>query len=385
MSLGAEACDRKLARPRRLRTEASRRTALQRIWRSAHWSATARAAHRIAPIVALLLLTGASAAVAERGGNLLTLNEPTAADISGLVILLLLMFSVLTASLHLVGRRRWTQREAELASELARTRAALDRANLFLASEPQILVAWDQPGGEPRIEGDFSLVADAPSPRRILAFGSWLAPDLAETMDQRDRASAPARRSLLARRRQPQGPPFRDRRPRGRRLRGHAHSRHFRRAPAACSPARKPRRRQQRAGGAARAARRDAATLPGRATAPGASTGPISPTRARSKPPTPPTRWRAGSSCSTPISAPRRPRRAASRAHGGGARPPSSPAVASCSRRSRSRPKPAPPALPPTFPNSSRCAPRWNGHSAPIRACSTNCRPRWRSSTAPRS
>jgi signal transduction histidine kinase len=145
--------------------------------------AGARLAHHIAPIIALLLLTGVGAGAAEATGSLLTLNEPTAADISGLVILLLLMFSVLTASLHLVGRRRWTQREAELASELVRTRAALDRANLFLASEPQILVAWDQPGGEPRIEGDFSLVADAPLPRRILAFGSWLEPDLAATME----------------------------------------------------------------------------------------------------------------------------------------------------------------------------------------------------------
>jgi signal transduction histidine kinase len=148
---------------------------LQRTWRSAR--------RRGAPIIALALLSGADARAAEGAGSLLTLNEPTAADISGLVILLLLMFSVLTATLHLVGRRRWTQREAALASELVRTRAALDRANLFLASEPQILVAWDQPGGEPRIEGDFSLVADAPSPRRVLAFGSWLEPDLAATMD----------------------------------------------------------------------------------------------------------------------------------------------------------------------------------------------------------
>ena len=133
----------------------------------------------------------------KRGGGPLALDEPIAADISGLVILLLLFFSVLTASLHLVGRRRWTQREAELASELARTRAALDRANLFLASEPQILVAWDRPDGEPRIEGDFSLVADAPSPRRVLAFASWLEPGLAATMCSRRSSgcSAAAKRS----------------------------------------------------------------------------------------------------------------------------------------------------------------------------------------------
>ncbi len=133
---------------------------------------------------ALLVFALGCAASAEGGGGPLALEEPIAADISGLVILLLLFFSVLTASLHLVGRRRWTQREFALASELARTRAALDRANLFLASEPQILLAWDQPDGEPRIEGDFALVADAPSPRRVLAFGSWLEPGLAATLQQ---------------------------------------------------------------------------------------------------------------------------------------------------------------------------------------------------------
>jgi len=134
--------------------------------------------------VCLALSCAAGAAHAETGGGPLALDEPIAADISGLVILLLLFFSVLTASLHLVGRRRWTQREAELASELARTRAALDRANLFLASEPQILLAWDRTDGEPRVEGDFALVADAPTPRRVLAFSSWLEPGLATTMQQ---------------------------------------------------------------------------------------------------------------------------------------------------------------------------------------------------------
>ena len=111
--------------------------------------------------------------------TLLSGDAPLTADITGLVILLLLFFSVLTASLHLVGRRRWTRRESELAGELARTRASLDRANLFLASEPQILVAWERPDSEPRIEGDFALVADAPQSRRVLAFSTWLEPTLA--------------------------------------------------------------------------------------------------------------------------------------------------------------------------------------------------------------
>ncbi len=118
------------------------------------------------------------------GSALLSGGAPLSNDINGLVILLLLFFSVLTASLHLIGRRRWTHRESELAGELVRARANLDRANLFLASEPQILVAWDRPDSEPRIDGDLALVADAPVPGRVLAFSSWLAPAIAANVEQ---------------------------------------------------------------------------------------------------------------------------------------------------------------------------------------------------------
>ena len=111
--------------------------------------------------------------------------EPSVdADIHILMLLLLLFFGVLTAVLHLIGRYRWTQRERELAAELARARGELDRASLFLASEPQIVVAWDQPDAEPRIEGEFTLVTDAPLPRRVLAFASWLEPNLAAKADE---------------------------------------------------------------------------------------------------------------------------------------------------------------------------------------------------------
>jgi signal transduction histidine kinase len=101
-----------------------------------------------------------------------------------LILLLLLSFGVLTAVLHLIGRYRWTRSEREMAAELARARGELDRANLFLASEPQIVVAWDRPDAEPRIEGDFALVTDAPLPRRVLAFATWLEPLLAAKADE---------------------------------------------------------------------------------------------------------------------------------------------------------------------------------------------------------
>ena len=89
-----------------------------------------------------------------------------------------------TAVLHLLGRRNWTRREKALTAELTQTHARLDRANLFLSTEPQIVVAWNAADCDPEIEGDYSLVTDTPLPRRVLGFGSWLAPDLAQKMDQ---------------------------------------------------------------------------------------------------------------------------------------------------------------------------------------------------------
>ena len=105
-------------------------------------------------------------------------------DLTGLVVLILLLFATFTAVLHLLGRHNWTRREKALTAELTQTHARLDRANLFLSTEPQIVVAWNTADGDPEIEGDYSLVTDAPLPRRVLGFASWLAPDLAQKMDQ---------------------------------------------------------------------------------------------------------------------------------------------------------------------------------------------------------
>ncbi len=94
------------------------------------------------------------------------------------------MFGVLTAVLHIAGRHRWTRRERELANELARTHAQLERANLFLASEPQIVVAWDSPNAKPRFEGDLALIGDSPAPERALAFSAWLEPSAAAKAEE---------------------------------------------------------------------------------------------------------------------------------------------------------------------------------------------------------
>jgi signal transduction histidine kinase len=99
------------------------------------------------------------------------------------LIIGLVLFSTITALLHLAARRRWTEREQQLTTEIADARVRTDRAEVFLAAEPQIIIAWRSATSEPDIEGDLSLVADALVPRRILGFGSWLPPASAQALE----------------------------------------------------------------------------------------------------------------------------------------------------------------------------------------------------------
>ena len=90
---------------------------------------------------------------------------------------------MITALLHLTGRQRWVARENALSDELMSTRSKLDRANVFLSTETQIVVAWDMAASEPDIEGDLALVVGTPVTRRVLAFGAWLPAEAAQNLD----------------------------------------------------------------------------------------------------------------------------------------------------------------------------------------------------------
>lgn len=110
------------------------------------------------------------------------IQEPNVLGVS--LVVGLTIFSTITALLHLAGRKQWTQRENRLVGELESARAKLERAHLFLSAEPQIIVAWGSANAEPDIEGEIGLVTDAPVPRRVLGFGSWLEPAAAQRLDQ---------------------------------------------------------------------------------------------------------------------------------------------------------------------------------------------------------
>ncbi|MGA7383396.1 MAG: two-component sensor histidine kinase, partial [Methylocella sp.] len=131
------------------------------------------------------LLLAASPGVGEvadqRGVAASLRGHASAAELS--VIAGLAAVPVFAALLYLSRRRRWMDQDATHHLELSALRAKLDRAELFLGAETQIVVAWGGPGEDPDIEGKLRLAGDRSNPRRVLAFGSWLPPGTAQTLD----------------------------------------------------------------------------------------------------------------------------------------------------------------------------------------------------------
>lgn len=114
----------------------------------------------------------------------------------------LALFSVVVALTHIRDRNGWRRREAMLSAELQEVRAKFDRAKTFMASEPQLFIAWAGPDSEPDIGSSLPLPPDiAVAPRRILAFGTWLASKDAQELEaavDRLRGSGEAFRLQLA-------------------------------------------------------------------------------------------------------------------------------------------------------------------------------------------
>ncbi|MHB8883759.1 MAG: sensor histidine kinase [Methylovirgula sp.] len=133
----------------------------------------------------LYLVTAATEAFARPADPIVLIDGlRQSQDVIGLSFIVgLVLFSTITALLHLRERHQWGKAAAAYQLDLTNLRAKVDRADVFLAAEPQIIVAWDGPGGEADIEGDLSLVTDVPISRRVLGFGSWLAPDRAQKLD----------------------------------------------------------------------------------------------------------------------------------------------------------------------------------------------------------
>jgi signal transduction histidine kinase len=92
-------------------------------------------------------------------------------------------FATVTAIMLVRTRARADRLEAQARAEIIALKAEVDRERALLLSEPQVIVVWPATGEEPDILGDTAIVTSTPMPRRTLAFGSWLEPDKARTME----------------------------------------------------------------------------------------------------------------------------------------------------------------------------------------------------------
>ncbi len=93
-------------------------------------------------------------------------------------------FAVVAAIALVRTRAAAAARETAARAEIIALRDQADRANALLLAEPQVIIAWPASGEEPEIVGEASIVAPAPVPRRVLAFGTWLDPERARAMER---------------------------------------------------------------------------------------------------------------------------------------------------------------------------------------------------------
>ncbi len=94
-----------------------------------------------------------------------------------------IVFAVVTAIALLRTRARSALQFAAQQAEINELREARDRATALLLSEPQVIVVWPAGADDPEISGDVTLLLRTPLPRRVLAFGTWLAPENAQALD----------------------------------------------------------------------------------------------------------------------------------------------------------------------------------------------------------
>jgi len=91
---------------------------------------------------------------------------------------------VVTAILLVRTRVRAAEAEISARDEIIELKAEVDRSNALLLSEPQIIVAWAAGDERSEIFGDTAMVTAASAPHRVLAFGTWLDPQQARSMER---------------------------------------------------------------------------------------------------------------------------------------------------------------------------------------------------------
>jgi signal transduction histidine kinase len=95
----------------------------------------------------------------------------------------LLCFAVLTAIMLVRTRARAVRAESAARDDMLALRAETDRMKTLLMSEPQVLVVWATAGEKPEIIGDAGAILPGAPAERILTFGSWLEPSVAQAIE----------------------------------------------------------------------------------------------------------------------------------------------------------------------------------------------------------
>ncbi len=109
----------------------------------------------------------------------------TSTSIGALVLACGFLVLGVAAGVMLVNTRKQAQKnEAQLQADLNAVRAKLDRVETLLAAESHILVTFGSAGEEPEVSGDLAARIMLPAGRRILGFGTWLAPEDVTRLEQ---------------------------------------------------------------------------------------------------------------------------------------------------------------------------------------------------------
>ncbi len=80
-------------------------------------------------------------------------------------------------------RKKALHAERKSSDTIAALRLDLDRAQALLSFEPQALIVFDGPAGQPEIQGREDVITALCPHQRLLAFGSWLPPQEAQTIE----------------------------------------------------------------------------------------------------------------------------------------------------------------------------------------------------------
>jgi signal transduction histidine kinase len=124
---------------------------------------------------------GPAASIALAPGDFAPLDRHEVAVVA--LLLGVISFAVVTAILLVRTRVRAAQTASAARHEITVLREQLDRAHALLLCEPQLLIAWAPAAEDPDLFGDIGVLAANTTPRRALAFGTWLDPEQAQTME----------------------------------------------------------------------------------------------------------------------------------------------------------------------------------------------------------